>query len=101
MTNCRIVIQFSCMAILSLDTYKAISRLQERGYSKQQAEGFVAVIQSADLTEVATRDDISALKNDIAALERSLHGARIELYKVAAAQTLVIIGAVAAIIQAF
>lgn len=89
------------MATLSLDTYKTISRLQERGYSKQQAEGFVAVIQSADLADVATRDDISALKNDIAALDRNIHDARIEMYKVAAAQTLVVIGAVAALVQAF
>jgi hypothetical protein len=89
------------MASLSIDTYRAISLLQERGYSKRQAEGFVAVIQSADLADVATRDDISDLKDDIAALERSIHGARIEMYKVAAAQTLVIIGAVAALMQAF
>ena len=89
------------MATLSIDTYKAISLLQQQGYSKQQAEGFVAVIQSAELADVATQADISALKNDIAALDRNIHGARIEMYKVAAAQTLVVIGAVAALFQAF
>jgi hypothetical protein len=94
MTYLKSVIEFNDMASLSLDTYKAISLLQERGYSKQQAEGFVAVIQSADLADVATRDDI-------AALERSIQSARIEMYKVAAAQTLVIVGAVAALTQAF
>jgi hypothetical protein len=95
------VIEFNYMASLSLDTHKAITLLQQRGYSKQQAEGFVAVIQSADLADVATRDDISALKDDIAALERSISGARVEMYKVTAAQTLVIIGAVVALMQAF
>ena len=94
------MIKFNHMASLTLDSYKAISLLQERGYSKQQAEGFVAVIQSADLAHVATRDDIAALKDDIAALGRSIYHARVEMYKVAAAQTLVIIGTVVALTQA-
>ncbi len=100
MTNSEFVIEFNDMASLTLDTYKAISLLQERGYSKQQAEGFVAVIQSADLADVATRDDIAALKDDIATLGHSIRDTRIEMYKVAAAQTLVIIGAVVALTQA-
>ena len=99
MTNSKFVIEFRHMASLSIDTYKAISLLQKQGYSKQQAEGFVAVIQSVDLADMATRDDIADLKDDIAALERSISGARIEMYKIAAAQTLVIIGAVVALMQ--
>ena len=98
--NWEFVIEFNYMASLSIDTYKAVLLLQERGYSKQQAEGFVAVIQSADLADVATRYDIAALKDDIATLGRSIHDTRIEMYKVAAAQTLVIIGAVVALTQA-
>ena len=99
MTNSEFMIEFNHMASLTLDTYKAVSLLEERGYSKQQAEGFVAVIQSADLADVATRDDIAVLKDDVAALGHNIHNARIELYKVAAAQTLVIIGAVVALTQ--
>lgn len=87
------------MTSLSLDTYKTISLLQKRGYSKQQAEGLVAVIQTATLADVATRGDITALRHEIATLERAIHGARIEMYKIAAAQTLVIIAAVAALLQ--
>ena len=87
------------MASLSLDTYKAISLLQQQGYSRQQAEGFIAVLQSADLADVATRADIAALKDEIAGLDRTLQAGRVEMYKVAAAQTLVIIGAVAALAQ--
>lgn len=94
------MIIFKGMASLSLDTYKTITLLQQQGYSKQQAEGFVAVLQSADLADVATRADIAALKDEIAGLDRTLQAGRVEMYKVAAAQTLVIIGAVAALAQA-
>ena len=87
------------MASLSIDTYKAVLLLQQQGYSKQQAEGFVAVLQSADLADVATQADVAALKDGIAHLDRSIQGTRVELYKVAAAQTLVIIGAVVALAQ--
>ena len=87
------------MASLSIDTYKAISMLQKQGYSKQQAEGFVAVLQSADLADVATQADVAALKDGIADLDHSIQATRVEMYKVAAAQTVVIIGAVVALAQ--
>ena len=87
------------MASLSIDTYKAVLLLQQQGYSKQQAEGFVAVLQSADLADVSTQADVAALKDGIANLDRSIQTTRVELYKVAAAQTLVIIGAVVALAQ--
>ncbi len=89
------------MASLSIDTYKAVAFLQEQGYSKRQAEGFVAVIQDADLVDVATRADIAAVKDEIHQLDRNLQSARVEFYKVTAAQTLVIIGAIVAVAQAF
>lgn len=88
------------MATLALDTYKAISTLQEQGFSAQQAECLVTVLQDADLTDVATRSDINELKNAIIDLDRAVQAARLELYKVVAAQTLVIVGAVAALLQA-
>ncbi len=80
------------MASLSIDTYKAVSLLQQHGYSKQQAEGFVAVLQNADLADIATRADVADLKGDVQAV-------RVEMYKVAAGQTLVIIGAMVALAQ--
>lgn len=88
------------MASLSLDTYKAISLLQEQGFSKKQAEGFVAVLHNADLADVATSGDIISLKETIVTLERAIQAARVEMYKVAAAQTLVMIGAIVALMQA-
>ena len=80
------------MASLSIDTYKAVALLQEHGYSKQQAEGFVAVLQNADLADIATRADVADLKGDVQAV-------RVEMYKVAAGQTLVIMGAMVALAQ--
>lgn len=87
------------MATLAFDTYKAISTLQQQGFSAEQAECLVTVLQDADLTDVATQSDINELKNAIINLDRSVQSARLELYKVVAAQTLVIVGAVAALLQ--
>lgn len=87
------------MASLSIDTYKTISLLEQQGYSKQQAEGLIAVLQSSDLADVATRADIEAIKDAVAGLDRNLQATRVEMYKVAAAQTLVIIGALVALVQ--
>ena len=86
------------MASLTIDTYKAITLLEQHGYSKAEAEGFVAVLQSADLMDVATHGDIAALSGQLAQLDKQLQATRVELYKVAAAQTLVIVGAVAALV---
>ena len=56
------------------------------------------MLQSADLLDVATHGDIEAISGQIAQLDRQLQAIRVELYKVAAAQTLVIVGAVAALV---
>ena len=86
------------MASLTIDTYKAITLLEQHGYSKAEAEGFVAVLQSADLMDVATHGDIEALSGQIAHLDKQIQANRVELYKVAAVQTLAIVGAVAALV---
>jgi hypothetical protein len=87
------------MATLAFDTYKAVSLLQKRGYSKQQAESLVTVLRSVYLSDVATTADVAALKDAIINLDRSIQASRVEMYKVVAAQTLVIVGAVAASLQ--
>ena len=87
------------MATLAFDTYKAVSLLRKRGYSKQQAESLVTVLRSADLSDVATTADVAALKDAIINLDHSILASRIEMYKVVAAQTLVIVGAIAALLQ--
>ncbi|HUS97875.1 MAG TPA: hypothetical protein VMX97_14190 [Hyphomicrobiaceae bacterium] len=87
------------MATLAFDTYKAISLLQKQGYSKQQAESLVTVLRSADLADVATTADVAGLKDAIINLDRSIQASRVEMYKVVAGQTLVIVGAIAALLQ--
>lgn len=87
------------MTSFVIDTHKAVTLLIEKGYSKKQAEGFVDVLQSADLTDVASHADIQVLNDAIIELDRSIQNNRVEFYKVTAAQTLVIVGAVVALIQ--
>ena len=50
------------MATIAIDTYKVIKRLQERGFTKDQAEALVAVAQEIDLSGLATKDDIKDLR---------------------------------------
>ena len=59
---------------LSFDTHKCIKELQQNfGFNEKQAEGVVkAIIESKDydLSKLATRDQIVALGQEIAALEQ-------------------------------
>jgi hypothetical protein len=50
------------MATIAIDTHKVITRLQERGFSKGQAEALVAVAQEVDLSTLATEADVTALE---------------------------------------
>jgi hypothetical protein len=44
------------MATIAIDTYKVIKRLQERGFTKDQAEALVSVAQEVDLSALATKE---------------------------------------------
>ena len=44
------------MATIAIDTHKIITQLQERGFTKDQAEALVAVVQEADLSSLATKE---------------------------------------------
>ena len=46
------------MQTLVIDTYKVIKRLQERGFTKDQAEALVAVAQEIDLSAFVTKADL-------------------------------------------
>jgi hypothetical protein len=50
------------MATIAIDTYKVIKRLQERGFSKDQAEALVAVAQEVDISSMATKADLTSLE---------------------------------------
>ena len=58
------------MATIAIDTYKIIKRLQERGFTKDQAEALVAVAQEVDISTMATKEDLKDLRLDF---EKALH----------------------------
>ncbi len=53
------------MAALLFDTHKAVKELQESGFDEAQAEAVVATVGTAIVGNVATRQDISDLRNDL------------------------------------
>lgn len=59
-------------ATLHLDTYKVVKLLQSKGYTKEEAEGFIEAIQEVTLSGVATKQDIADLKEEISKLEGNI-----------------------------
>ena len=58
------------MATIAVDTYKIIKQLQERGFTKDQAEALVSVAQEVDISTMATKEDLKDLRLDF---EKALH----------------------------
>lgn len=52
------------LATLHLDTNKVFKLLQEKGYTEEEAEGFIAAVQEITLPGVATKHDIQSLKDE-------------------------------------
>lgn len=52
-------------ATLHFDTYKVVSLLTERGYSKEQAEGFIQAVQEVTISGVATKEDLQLSKDSL------------------------------------
>jgi len=50
--------------MLHFDAYKVIKRLQEKGYFKEEAEGFIEAVQEIKLSGVFTRQDIHGVYSD-------------------------------------
>jgi hypothetical protein len=50
------------MATIAIDTHKVITRLQERGFTKDQAEALVAVAQEVDVSALPTKADLKDLE---------------------------------------
>jgi hypothetical protein len=44
------------------DTHKLVAKLQQRGFSAQQAEGITEAIREIDASELPTKSDLSALE---------------------------------------
>lgn len=57
------------MTTLAIDTYKIIQRLEGKGYTRQQAEGFIEVLQDIDFDHFATKSDIKELRAEIREME--------------------------------
>lgn len=53
------------MATISIDTHSAYERLTASGFPKQQAEAVVETLKEATLSNVATREDVQKLENQI------------------------------------
>jgi len=60
------------MATITFDTFRAVKRLEENGYSSQQAQGFVEAVQEIDMSEFASRADIEVVRTDIKSSENRL-----------------------------
>lgn len=46
------------MKTITLDTHKFILLLQEKGFSKEQAEGLIEAVQQIDASELVTKTDL-------------------------------------------
>jgi hypothetical protein len=53
------------MQTLVIDTYKVVTRLQQKGFSRDQAEALVSAAQEIDLSDFVTKNDLNNLKLDM------------------------------------
>ena len=49
------------MKTLTIDTHKVVSLLQQKGFTKEQAEGLVEAAREVDTTEIATKHDLELI----------------------------------------
>lgn len=93
------------LATLHLDTYKVIKLLQEKGYTKKEAEGFIEAIQEITLSGVATKKDVQDIREEIKDLETRLSDKIVkglsDNLKFQIIQTIAIIGVMVALFQIF
>ena len=54
------------------DTHRLMTHLTERGFSTQQAEALIEAVQEIDLSEVATKQDVTLIKHELEKLELRL-----------------------------
>jgi hypothetical protein len=52
-------------ALVIRDTQKLVAKLQQRGFSAQQAEGITEALRELDATDLATKNDLQELKVDL------------------------------------
>lgn len=81
-------------AMLHMDTYKVVQLLQSKGYTQDEAEGFIAAIQEITLSGVATKQDIADLKTEIADMKH-------DMLKFHVIHSIAVIGVMVALFQVF
>ena len=59
-------------AFVIRDTHKLVAKLQQRGFSAQQAEGITEAIKEIDASSLATKDDVQVVRQEIRDLKVSL-----------------------------
>jgi len=67
------------LATLHMDTYKIVTMLREKGYTKTEAEGFIQAIQEITLSGVATKQDIVDVREGIQEVHKEIQSVRNEL----------------------
>lgn len=91
------------LATITLDTHIVIKQLLRKGYTEDQAEGFVEAMKEINLTGVATKSDIdnvredlsgkiSSLRDEISNLRVEIKAEKAELYKFMLMQGMSVVG---------
>jgi hypothetical protein len=67
------------MSALAFDTYAAVKKLKEAGFTEQQAAAQTALLMDVIAGELATKHDIETVKRDIEAVKLDIENVRAEL----------------------
>jgi hypothetical protein len=67
------------MSALAFDTYAAVKKLKEAGFTEQQAEAQTALLTNVIAGELATKHDIETVKHDIETVKLDIENVRAEL----------------------
>ena len=67
------------MSALAFDTHAAVKKLQQAGFTEQQAEAQTTLLMDVITGEVATKRDIETVKHDIATVKLDIENVRAEL----------------------
>ncbi len=91
------------LALLHLDTHKIVKLLKDKGYSEEQAEGFVGAMQEISLSGVATKQDIHDVRVEMYKirdeLRQEIQSVKVDLLKFQLVQTLAIIAVMITLFQ--
>lgn len=60
------------MNIMAFDTFAAVSRLKDAGFTEAQAKGVVETFRDVDTSEVATKGDLKDLRAEMREMELRL-----------------------------